>query len=113
MASPQRTSNSVLTSAHLPPLMVGENKKGLWVVYDPTGMRGGLFTCRTSALKFAALSNGRDQDVVLIDEKIEFDTGCHAKQSFTVPKSAKPRHGKALRLAAHLGKIVPESRQSP
>jgi hypothetical protein len=93
--------------------MVGENKKGLWVVYDPTGMRGGLFTCRTSALKFAALSNGRDQGVVLIDEHIEFDTGCDTQQNLTLLQDIKPRREKKLRLAAHLGEIVPESRQSP
>jgi hypothetical protein len=103
---------SILTSEHLPPLKVGKNKKGLWVVYDPTGMRGGLFTCQASALKFASLSNGRDQDVVLIGEHIEFDTGCDAKQNSTPLRNAKPRAGKKLRLAAHLGEIVSVSHES-
>jgi hypothetical protein len=105
-------NRGILTSEHLPPLKVGKNKKGLWVVYDPTGMRGGLFTCSASALKFASLSNGRHQDVVLISEHIEFDTGCNAQQHLTLLQDTKPRTGNTLRLAAHLGEIVPESRQS-
>ncbi len=94
---------SILTAQPLPPLEVGKNKNGLWVVYDPTGMRGGLFNCRTSALKFAALSYGRDQDIVLVPESIEFDAGRHTRQNVIPMKPAKRRNESHIRLVASSG----------
>ena len=46
----------------------------MWVVRDPQGLRGGLFTSRREALRFATLDHGRPQSAVLVPYPVEFDT---------------------------------------
>ena len=60
--------------------LVGKNRRGNWVVQDPSGLRGGLFVDRTQALKFAMSENGnRPQAVIMVPDGLELDM------------SAKPR----------------------
>lgn len=57
------------------PLLIGINRDGMWVVYDPLGIRGGLFSTRAQALRFATLHHGRPQVAMLVPHWIEFDAG--------------------------------------
>ena len=61
--------------AHLrsPAFLIGRNKRGRWVVRDPFGMRGGIFTSRAEASRFAMLDHGRPRVAVLVPYTIEFD----------------------------------------
>jgi len=55
-----------------PPLLVGRNHDGQWVVRDRQGLRGGLFISRTEALKFAMFENGRQpQAVIMVPGELE------------------------------------------
>jgi len=57
------------------PVLVGINREGRWVVYDPLGIRGGLFSSRAQALSFATSHHGRPQVALLVPHWIEFDAG--------------------------------------
>ena len=47
--------------------LIGQNRRGQWVVQDQRGRRGGLFISRAAALKYALFENGnRPQLVVTI-----------------------------------------------
>ena len=51
--------------------LIGKNRRGNWVVQDPSGLRGGLFVDRTQALKFAMSENGnRPQAVIMVPGEI-------------------------------------------
>lgn len=55
-----------------PPLLVGKNHDGQWVVRDRQGLRGGLFVNRAEALKFAMFENGREpQAVIMVPGELE------------------------------------------
>jgi len=59
-----------------PPLfMVGQDKRGNWVVQDQKGMRGGLFVSREAALRYVRSENGfKPQAVVTVSGGVELDT---------------------------------------
>ncbi len=57
------------------PVLIGRNRNGMWVVYDPLGVRGGLFSNRAQALRFATLHHGRPQVALLVPYGIELDAG--------------------------------------
>ena len=58
-----------------PPVFVmGQDKRGNWVVQDQRGTRGGLFVNREAALRYVRSENGfRSQAVVLVSSAIELD----------------------------------------
>jgi hypothetical protein len=58
-----------------PPLfMVGQDRKGNWVVQDRKGMRGGLFVSREAALRYVRSENGfQPQAVVMVSGGFELD----------------------------------------
>jgi hypothetical protein len=54
-------------------LLVGKNRRGLWVVRDPLGLRGGIFTSRAEASRFATLNHGRPCTAILVPYTIELE----------------------------------------
>jgi len=58
-----------------PPLfMVGQDRRGNWVVEDQQGLCGGLFIDRDAALRFVRAENGyRPRAVVMVSEALELD----------------------------------------
>src|SRR5690348_8276418 len=56
-----------------PPLfMVGQDRRGNWVVQDQKGMRGGLFVNREAALRYVRSENGFiPQAVVMVSGGVE------------------------------------------
>jgi hypothetical protein len=58
-----------------PPLfMVGQDRRGNWVVKDQKGICGGLFVNRDAALRFVRAENGyRPQAVVMVSEVLELE----------------------------------------
>ena len=58
-----------------PPLfMVGQDRRGNWVVKDQRGICGGLFVNRDAALRFVRAENGyRPQAVVMVSEVLELE----------------------------------------
>ena len=58
-----------------PPLfMVGQDRRGNWVVKDQRGICGGLFVDRDAALRFVRAENGhRPQAVVMVSEVLELE----------------------------------------
>jgi hypothetical protein len=45
--------------------LVGQNRRGQWVVKDQRGKRGGLFVNRAAAIKFALFENGKRPELVV------------------------------------------------
>ena len=57
-----------------PVFMVGQNRRGNWVVRDQKGVCGGLFVTRDAALRFARAENGyQPQAVVIVSGNLELD----------------------------------------
>ena len=58
-----------------PPLfMVGQDKRGNWVVQDQKGMCGGLFVSREAALRYVRSENGfQPRAVVMVSGGFELD----------------------------------------
>ena len=56
-----------------PALLIGRNRRGLWVVRDPFGMRGGVFASRAEASRFATFAHGRPCSAILVPYTIELD----------------------------------------
>jgi hypothetical protein len=58
-----------------PPLfMVGQDRRGNWVVKDQKGICGGLFVDRDAALRFVRAENGyRPRAVVMVSEVLELE----------------------------------------
>jgi hypothetical protein len=58
-----------------PPLfMVGQDKRGNWVVQDQKGMCGGLFISREAALRYVRSENGfQPRAVVMVSGGFELD----------------------------------------
>jgi hypothetical protein len=55
--------------------MVGQDRRGNWVVQEQKGMRGGLFVSREAALRYVRSENGfKPQAVVMVSGDIELDT---------------------------------------
>jgi hypothetical protein len=63
-----------------PPVFVmGQDKRGNWVVQDQKGMRGGLFVNREAALRYVRSENGfKSQAVILVSSAIELDMNRNA-----------------------------------
>ena len=54
-------------------MQIGMNGRGKWVVRDAAGRRGGVFTGRREALRFALSANGHRPDaVVMVPWPLEF-----------------------------------------
>jgi hypothetical protein len=54
--------------------LVGQNRRGNWVVKDQAGRRGGLFVSRAAAVKYALFENGnRPQLVVSMPGHLDLD----------------------------------------
>ena len=54
--------------------LIGQNRRGQWVVQDQRARRGGLFVSRAAALKYALFENGnRPQAVVMVPGILELD----------------------------------------
>jgi hypothetical protein len=72
--------------------LVGQNRRGNWVVKDQAGRRGGLFVSRAAAVKFALFENGnRPQLVVAMPGHLELDlsvTAFPALRAEVVPLAA-------------------------
>jgi hypothetical protein len=45
--------------------LIGQNRRGQWVVQDQRGSRGGLFVSRAAAVKFALFENGKRPELVV------------------------------------------------
>ena len=74
--------------------LVGQNRRGHWVVKDQAGRRGGLFVSRAAAVKYALFENGnRPQLIVDMPGRLELDLSVNA---FPAPIAQAP----AERLAA-------------
>jgi hypothetical protein len=58
-----------------PALLVGQNRAGLWIVRDPTGMRGGVFSSQAEALRLATREHGRPRIALVVPTPMEFDLG--------------------------------------
>jgi len=57
-----------------PVFMIGQNRRGNWVVQDQKGVCGGLFLNRDAALLFVRAENGyRPQAVVMVSGNLELD----------------------------------------
>jgi hypothetical protein len=55
-------------------VLVGQDRRGNWVVQDAKGVRGGLFVNRDAALRFARAENGyRPPAVVMVSGLLELD----------------------------------------
>lgn len=68
-----------------PPLfMVGQDRRGNWVVQDHKGTCGGLFVDRDAALRYVRAENGhRPRAVVMVSGTLELDM---ARQPAAVPR---------------------------
>ncbi len=69
-----------------PPLfMIGQDRRGNWVVQDQSGAAGGLFVTRDAALQYVRSENGyQPRAVVMVSGILELDIGRGA--------SAPPHH---------------------
>jgi len=55
-------------------LLIGRDRRGNWVVRDPSGARGGLFVNRAAAFKYARSETGkRLPAVVMVRAVLELD----------------------------------------
>jgi hypothetical protein len=67
--------------------MMGQNARGHWVVQELSGMRGGLFIDRVSALRYVRLEGrGSRQVVVMVNGVFELVIG-----KTTIPAAARQR----------------------
>jgi hypothetical protein len=66
-----------------PPLfMVGQDRRGNWVVQDKRGMRGGLFVNCEAALRYVRSENGfKPQAVVMVSGGFELEMSSNAGAS--------------------------------
>lgn len=62
-----------------PVFMVGQDRRGNWVVQDQKGMRGGLFVNREAALRYVRSENEfKPQAVVMVSGDFELDVNLNA-----------------------------------
>jgi hypothetical protein len=62
--------------------LIGKNSRGNWVVQDPSGLHGGLFSDRVHALKYAMSENGnRSRAVVMVPDVLELDLSARPRPS--------------------------------
>ena len=54
--------------------MIGQDRRGNWVVQDQKGVCGGLFVDRAAALRFVRFENSdRPQAVIMVSDCLELD----------------------------------------
>jgi hypothetical protein len=59
--------------------LIGQNRRGQWVVQDQRALRGGLFVSRAAALKYALFENGnRPQLIVQMPGMFDLDLSSNA-----------------------------------
>lgn len=82
-----------------PPLfMIGQDRRGNWVVQDQEGIRGGLFINREAALRFVRFENGdRPQGVIMVSGGLELDMGHHP--AALVQRQLTPDQARQRRIA--------------
>ena len=62
------------SSAALPLVFIGRNRKGDWVAREQNGLYGGLFVSRAEALKYALFENGHHPETIVeLSREIELD----------------------------------------
>jgi hypothetical protein len=55
--------------------MIGQDRRGNWVVRDQSGLRGGIFVKRAEALRYVHLESGDHPGViVMVSGELELDT---------------------------------------
>ncbi len=70
----QTTSGPQPPASQSPLFFIGKDSQGHWVVQDQRHLRGGLFTDRTEALRFALFENGhKPQAVIMVPGVLELD----------------------------------------
>lgn len=61
-----------------PVFMIGQDRRGNWVVQDQSGIRGGLFVDRDAALRYVRAENGeRRQGFIMVSGGLELDMSRH------------------------------------
>jgi hypothetical protein len=74
--------------------LIGQNRRGQWVVQDQRGLRGGLFISRAAALKYALFENGnRPQLVVTMPGVFDLDL---ASNAFPAPAASAEAQAQPL-----------------
>jgi hypothetical protein len=75
----QREKSEPPSCLQFPRFMIGQDRRGNWVVQDQSAIRGGLFVNRDAALRFARSENG-DQPpaIVMVSGILELDMTCAA-----------------------------------
>src|SRR5262245_60440937 len=67
-------SRSPIAMSAQPPLLMGTNSRGDWVVRDRAGRRGGVFVNRASAFRYVRLETGeRAPRVTMVAGTLELD----------------------------------------
>jgi hypothetical protein len=62
------------SSAALPLVFIGRNRKGDWVAREQNGLYGGLFVSRAQAIKYALFENGRHPETIVeVSREIDLD----------------------------------------
>jgi hypothetical protein len=60
-----------------PVFMIGQDRRGNWVVQDQDGIAGGLFVTRDAALRYVRSENGGEpRAVVMVSGNLELDMSC-------------------------------------
>jgi hypothetical protein len=60
----------------LPVFMIGQDRRGNWVVRDQSGLRGGLFVGRAEALRYVRDEAGsHPRAIVMVNGAFELETG--------------------------------------
>jgi hypothetical protein len=85
MSTLARRAGSSHRWSGLPPLRIatpyfvlGQNSRGLWVIRESTGRKGGVFKSRRAALLFARLESPDEKfTVVHVNETVELDDAAH------------------------------------
>jgi hypothetical protein len=70
------------TGSSSTPFLIGKDSRGNWVVQDPNGLHGGLFTDRVHALKYALSANGnRPRAVIMVPDVLELDFSARLRRA--------------------------------
>jgi hypothetical protein len=73
-AAVPRWSELPLARASAPYFVLGQNKKGLWIIRESSGKKAGVFNSRQAALRFARLESPDENFVVVhVNDTVEFD----------------------------------------
>jgi hypothetical protein len=76
-------------------LRIGRDERGRWIVHDPAGQLGGMFTKQSEAIRFALRAPLRPRMCLIVQDIVRFDPGC-AKPVDTVAADG-PRHSAQAR----------------